>query len=152
DVKACLGSKSLDTIEWPEVGLAQIDPPAWREKVMDLVKKPLMQGAVAIPSGGFDRFADGMRRKRWIHGNDAECLPQSNSCKEIGFPDFNPPRKLMQLNILFGGMHRGRIDVQRQDCTGSGIGGYNGDDPGAGTEIEHAILWCDRPMPHERYT
>jgi hypothetical protein len=28
DVKAHLGSKDLDTIEWPEDGLAQIDPPA----------------------------------------------------------------------------------------------------------------------------
>ena len=115
DVKARLGSKGLDTVERPEVGLAQIDPPAWREKLMDLAKKPLMQGAVAIPSGGFDRFADGMRRKRWIHGYDAECLPRSNSCKEIGFPDVNPPRKLMQFGILFGGTHRGGIDVQRQD-------------------------------------
>ena len=61
----------MDTIEWPEVGLAQIDPPAWREKVMDLVKKPLMQGAVAIPSGGFDRFADGMRRKRCLRRGPA---------------------------------------------------------------------------------
>jgi hypothetical protein len=71
DVKAHLGSKDLDTIEWPEDGLAQIDPPAWCENAMDLVKKPLMQGAVAIPSGGFDRFADEMRRKRCLRRGPA---------------------------------------------------------------------------------
>ena len=115
DGKASLGGKVLDAVEWAEVGLAQIDPPAWREKLMDLAKKPLMQGEVTIPGGGFDRVADGMRRKRGIHSNDTEGLSGSNRRKEVGFPDLNPPSKLMQLGIRCGGAHRSGIDIQRED-------------------------------------
>lgn len=150
--KASPGGAVLDTVERSKAGLAKVDPPAWREKLMDVGKKPLMQGKAAIPGGSLNRDAGGMRCIGRIHRNDVEGLPRSKSRKEVRFPCVDDAGKPVQRRILSGRAHGGGVAVQRHNGAGSGISGHDGDHPRTGTEIEHPIPRLYRKMLHERYT
>src|SRR5262249_44801311 len=69
---------------------------------------------------------------------------------DAALADLNGILQAVEADIGLGGHHRKGIDVDRQDLTRAEASGGQGEDAGAGADVQDAAVGPDRPPPGRR--